>query len=90
MAYIALFVIYMLPHIYIAAVRLVCRNLLVGSVSTNDYEVVPFPGLQELFSVESPSQEVRNEINKHIGDIMTSMVDAMDYSKRAIMDTPIH
>ena len=77
----------MLPHIYIAAVRLVCRNLLVGSVSTNDYEVVPFPGLQELFSVESPSQEVRNEINKHIGDIMTSMVDAMDYSKRAIMDS---
>ena len=63
------------------------RNLLVGSVSTNDYEVVPFPGLQELFSVESPSQEVRNEINKHIGDIMTSMVDAMDYSKRAIMDS---
>lgn len=61
--------------------------MLQGSTSTNDNEVVVFPGLVELFAAEnSSSKEIIDEIIKHITEIMASMVDVGDYSRRAIYD----
>lgn len=61
--------------------------MLTGSVSTDDNQVVVFPGLVELFLAPQETQEIRNEIKKHITEITMSMVDAMDYGRRAIMDS---
>ncbi|XP_067946263.1 glutamate carboxypeptidase 2-like [Watersipora subatra] len=65
------------------------RNLLLGSTSRNEYEVRIFPGLYELFTLSKDPRapEISDEISKHITEIMASMVDFGDYSKRAIFDS---
>lgn len=60
------------------------RNLLLGSTSTNDNEIVAFPGLVELFAADFISPQMKsNEISKHITEIMGSIDDVGDYGRRA-------
>ena len=62
--------------------------MLFGSTSVNDNEMVPFPGLYELFtlSADPTSDEVSKEIFRHLTQIVMSMVDVGDYTRRAIFD----
>lgn len=76
-------------HMYISHMLFIFRNMLLGSTSDNEYEVVAFPGLKELLAAPLRSDDIDTEISKHVTQIYIAMTVALDYSMRAIIDKEV-
>lgn len=63
--------------------------MLLGATSSNEYDIVTFPGLAELISAPERSHDIDVEISRHVTQIYVAMTVALDYSMRAIIDSDV-